>query len=376
MIPETQMGQRKQAGFSKTDMTMLVLVVLLAVFGLTVLGSASEYNGRVRFGDSAYYFKKQLFATALGLGAMYVVSIMDYHFFVRLAPVLYLLSMALSTAVLLFGQEINGSKRWLNLGPLSFQPSEFAKVAVILFLTWQIERVENTEGFWFMCRTMFTLLPIVGLVGSNNLSTAIIILGIGVILIFVSNPRYMQFIGLAAAGVSFIAVFLAAESYRLERLAIWRNPEKYEKGFQTIQGLYAIGIGGIFGRGLGSSLQKLGFVPEAQNDMIFSVICEELGLGGAVLLMLVFGMLLWRLCVNAMHGADLAGMLICGGIMGHLAIQVILNIAVVTNTIPNTGITLPFISYGGTSVVFLLGEMGLALGVSSHRKGVYAYNRR
>ena len=376
MIPETQMSQRKQAGFSQIDMTMLVLVVLLAVFGLTVLGSASEYNCRVRFGDSAYYFKKQLFATALGLGAMYVVSIMDYHFFVRLAPVLYLLSMALSTAVLLFGQEINGSKRWLNLGPLSFQPSEFAKVAVILFLTWQIERVENTEGFWFMCRTMFTLLPIVGLVGSNNLSTAIIILGIGVILIFVSNPRYMQFIGLAAAGVSFIAVFLAAESYRLERLAIWRNPEKYEKGFQTIQGLYAIGSGGIFGRGLGSSLQKLGFVPEAQNDMIFSVICEELGLGGAVLLMLVFGMLLWRLCVNAMHGADLAGMLICGGIMGHLAIQVILNIAVVTNTIPNTGITLPFISYGGTSVVFLLGEMGLALGVSSHRKGVYAYNRR
>ena len=376
MIPETQMSQRKQAGFSQIDMTMLVLVVLLAVFGLTVLGSASEYNGRVRFGDSVYYFKKQLFATALGLGAMYVVSIMDYHFFVRLAPVLYLLSMALSTAVLLFGQEINGSKRWLNLGPLSFQPSEFAKVAVILFLTWQIERVENTEGFWFMCRTMFTLLPIVGLVGSNNLSTAIIILGIGVILIFVSNPRYMQFIGLAAAGVSFIAVFLAAESYRLERLAIWRNPEKYEKGFQTIQGLYAIGSGGIFGRGLGSSLQKLGFVPEAQNDMIFSVICEELGLGGAVLLMLVFGMLLWRLCVNAMHGADLAGMLICGGIMGHLAIQVILNIAVVTNTIPNTGITLPFISYGGTSVVFLLGEMGLALGVSSHRKGVYAYNRR
>ena len=376
MIPETQMSQRKQAGFSKTDMMMLVLVVLLAVFGLTVLGSASEYNGRVRFGDSAYYFKKQLFATALGLGAMYVVSIMDYHFFVRLAPALYLLSMALSTAVLLFGPEINGSKRWLNLGPLSFQPSEFAKVAVILFLTWQIERADNTEGFWFMCRIMFTLLPSVGLVGSNNLSTAIIILGIGVILIFVSNPRYMQFIGLAAAGVSFIAVFLAAESYRLERLAIWRNPEKYEKGFQTIQGLYAIGSGGIFGRGLGSSLQKLGFVPEAQNDMIFSVICEELGLGGAVLLMLVFGLLLWRLCVNAMHGADLAGMLICGGIMGHLAIQVILNIAVVTNTIPNTGITLPFISYGGTSVVFLLGDMGLALGVSSHRKGIYAYNRR
>ena len=348
---------------------MLVLVVLLAVFGLAVLLSTSEYNGRVRFGDSAYYFKKQLFATALGMGVMYAVTVMDYHFFLKLAPAAYLLSMLLSTAVLLFGQEINGSKRWLNLGPLSFQPSEFAKVAVILFLAWQIERTKKrTDGFWFMCRTMLTLLPIVGLVGSNNLSTAIIILGIGVILIFVSNPKYMQFIGLGGAGVSFIAVFLAAESYRLERLAIWRNPEKYEKGFQTIQGLYAIGSGGIFGRGLGSSLQKLGFVPEAQNDMIFSIICEELGLTGAAVLILIFGLLLWRLGVIAMHARDLAGALICGGIMGHLAIQVILNIAVVTNTIPNTGITLPFISYGGTSVVFLLGEMGLALNVSRTRK--------
>lgn len=358
-----------QKNFLKVDKTMLMLVVLLAVFGLTVLLSTSEYNGRVRFGDSAYYFKKQLFATALGMGVMYAVTVMDYHFFLKLAPAAYLLSMLLSTAVLLFGQEINGSKRWLNLGPLSFQPSEFAKVAVILFLAWQIERTkERTDGFWFMCRTMLTLLPIVGLVGSNNLSTAIIILGIGVILIFVSNPKYMQFIGLGGAGVSFIAVFLAAESYRLERLAIWRNPEKYEKGFQTIQGLYAIGSGGIFGRGLGSSLQKLGFVPEAQNDMIFSIICEELGLTGAAVLILIFGLLLWRLGVIAMHARDLAGALICGGIMGHLAIQVILNIAVVTNTIPNTGITLPFISYGGTSVVFLLGEMGLALNVSRTRK--------
>lgn len=344
---------------------MLVLVVLLAAFGLAVLFSASEYNGRVRFGDSAYYFKKQLFATALGLCAMYAVSNMDYHFFLRIAPAAYLLSMILSTAVLLVGQEINGSKRWLNLGPLSFQPSEFAKVAVILFLAWQIDRSKKrTEGFWFMCRTMLSLLPIVGLVGSNNLSTAIIILGIGVILIFASNPKYMQFIGLGSAGIGFVAIFLAAESYRLERLAIWKNPEKYEKGFQTIQGLYAIGSGGIFGRGFGNSIQKLGFVPEAQNDMIFSIICEEGGLFGACLVIAVFAVLIWRLMVISIHARDLGGALIAGGIMGHIALQVILNIAVVTNTIPNTGITLPFISYGGTSVLFLLGEMGLALSVS------------
>ena len=355
---------------TKTDTVLLILVLLLAVFGLFMLFSISEYNGRVRFGDSAYYFKKQFFATTLGFLAMYIVAESDYRFFVRLAPAAYLLSMGLSTAVLLVGQEINGSKRWLNFGPLSFQPSEFAKVAVILFLTWQITRSKKTTvGFWFMCRTMMTLLPIVGLVGSNNLSTAIIILGIGVILIFVSDPGYARFIGMGVAGVAVIAVFLAAESYRLERLAIWRNPEKYEKGFQTIQGLYAIGSGGLFGRGFGSSLQKLGFVPEAQNDMIFSIICEELGLTGAFFLIVIFGLLMWRLMVIALHCKDQQGTLICSGIMSHMAIQVILNIAVVTNTIPNTGITLPFISYGGTSVLFLLGEMGLALSVSRKMTG-------
>lgn len=152
--------------------------------------------------------------------------------------------------------------------------------------------------------------------------------------------------------------------------------EKYEKGFQTIQGLYAIGSGGLFGRGLGSSIQKLGFVPEAQNDMIFSVICEELGLFGASLLILVFMLLLWRLCVISTHSRDLLGALLTAGIMAHMAVQVILNIAVVTNTIPNTGITLPFVSYGGTSVVFLLGEMGLALSVSSHKRDSSAYNKK
>lgn len=359
----------RQEKAGKMDLALLTLVLLLAAFGLVILFSASAYNGRVRFHDSMYYFKKQLFATALGLAAMYAVSRMDYHFFVPLAPGAYLLSMGLSSAVLFVGKEINGSKRWLDLGPLSFQPSEFAKVSVILFLAWQISRTQNnTSGIWFMCRTMLTLLPIVGLVGSNNLSTAVIILGIGVLLIFVSNPKYIPFIGMAGAGIGFAAVFLAAESYRLERLAIWRNPEKYEKGFQTIQGLYAIGSGGLFGRGLGKSMQKLGFVPEAQNDMIFSIICEELGLVGAGILILIFGLLLWRLCVISMRSRDLEGALIGTGIMGHMAIQVILNISVVTNTIPNTGITLPFISYGGTSVMFLLAEMGLALSVSSHRK--------
>ena len=352
----------------RMDGTLLILVLLLVVCGLIFLYSTSAYNGRVKFHDPAYYFKKQLFATSLGMMGMYLVSCMDYHILTRVAPFLYVVSMGLSLAVLLFGDEYNGSKRWLSIGPLSFQPSEFAKVAVILLLTYVITNSEKRQdSLLHMAGTMALLLPIVGLVGTNNLSTAIIILGIGVILIFVSNPKYLPFVGIGGVGVLFIGIFLSMASYRLERIAIWRNPEKYEKGFQTIQGLYAIGSGGIFGKGLGSSLQKLGFVPEAQNDMIFSIICEETGLIGACLLILVFALLIWRLMVIATHARDLCGALIAAGIMGHMAIQVILNIAVVTNTIPNTGITLPFVSYGGTSVLFLMGEMGLALSVSRTR---------
>lgn len=353
----------------KADTTLVALVVLLMIAGLVLLYSTSAYNGRVKFNDPAYYFKKQLFAGILGFVGMYLISSMDYHRLLKYAPWLYLLSLGLSTAVLFVGSSINGSRRWLTIGPLSFQPSEFAKVAVILFMTWMVEKTKQKLSGWkFMVMVFVGVLPIVALVGSNNLSTAVIILGIAVILIFVTNPRYLPFVGVAGAGTVLVAVFLSLESYRLERLAIWRNPEAYEKGFQTIQGLYAIGSGGIFGKGIGSSLQKLGFVPEAQNDMIFSIICEETGLVGACLVILAFGLLIWRLMVTAVHAPDLAGTLIASGIMGHIAIQVILNIAVVTNTIPNTGITLPFISYGGTSVAFLLAEMGLALSVTRMRR--------
>lgn len=349
----------------KTDHTLLVLVMFLMVIGLVLLYSTSAYNGRVKFNDPAYYFKKQLFAGILGLFGMYLIAGIDYHILLKYAPWMYLASLVLSTAVLFVGSSINGSRRWLSLGPLSFQPSEFAKVAVILFLAWITERTKlKLSGWKFMVLVFVSVVPIVALVGSNNLSTAIIILGIAVILIFVTNPRYLPFLGIGGAGIALVSVFLSLESYRLERLAIWRNPEAYEKGFQTIQGLYAIGSGGIFGKGLGSSLQKLGFVPEAQNDMIFSIICEETGLVGACFVILAFGLLIWRLMVTAVHAPDLSGTLIAAGIMGHIAIQVILNIAVVTNTIPNTGITLPFISYGGTSAAFLMAEMGLALSVT------------
>lgn len=363
---ETAKKAKKQ-GREPFDYGLMLCVLILVVFGLVVLYSTSAYNGRVKFADSAYYLKKQFFATSLGLAAMYAVSRIDYHKWERLAVLGYLVSIVLSTAVLFFGDEYNGSKRWLSLGPLSFQPSEFAKVAVILLLASVISRrVHKMKSLKQMFLVMLVILPIVGLVGTNNLSTAIIIMGIAVILVFVASPKYLQFVAMGGLGVGFLAIFLSVESYRLERLAIWRNPEAYEKGYQTLQGLYAIGSGGLFGVGYGGSMQKLGFVPEAQNDMIFSIICEEFGLVGAALLMLLFLLMGWRLLMIAVHVTDLFGCMIAVGIMGHIMIQVILNIAVVTNTIPNTGITLPFISYGGTSVLFLLSEMGLALNVSRH----------
>ena len=349
------------------DDTLLVTVLVLVIAGLVLLTSISAYNGNVKFHDSFYYLKKQGFATGLGLVGMAVVSRIDYHRWMPLAVPGYLLSILLGVAVLLFGEEYNGSKRWLSLGPVSFQPSEFAKVAVIVFLSWLIEKnIKKMGKFKSIVLTMLTILPVVGLVGASNLSTAIIILGIGAVLIFTASPKYLQFFWMIAGGAGFMTIFLALESYRLERIAIWRNPEKYEKGYQTLQGLYAIGSGGLFGRGLGNSVQKLGFLPEAQNDMIFSIICEELGLVGAGILIGVFLILIWRFFVIAAKAEDLTGALIATGAMAHMMIQIILNIAVVTNSIPNTGITLPFISYGGTSVVFLLLEMGLVLSVSGY----------
>lgn len=348
------------------DYTLLVVILLLVVIGLILLYSTSSYNGQVKFQDSFYYLKKQGFATVLGLIGMFLVAQVDYHMWVPLAVPGYLAAVCLSIAVIFVGDEYNGSKRWLSLGPLSFQPSEFAKVAIILFLACLVTKnVKKMGKILTLLKVMLPVLPVVALVGASNLSTAIIILGIAAVLIFVASPKYAQFLWMGAAALGFMGIFLALESYRLERIAIWRNPEKYEKGYQTLQGLYAIGSGGLFGRGLGQSIQKLGFLPEAQNDMIFSIICEELGLVGAGAVVLLFLILIWRFFVIASHAKDLLGALIASGAMAHMMIQVILNVAVVTNSIPNTGITLPFISYGGTSVLFLLLEMGLVLSVSN-----------
>ena len=358
-------GAKREKPIKYFDYSLLFIIIFLVCFGLVMLYSTSSYNGEVKFGDAAYYLKKQMFATVLGLVAMYVISKIDYHFWIQFGGVAYLVALILCTSVIFIGSSVNGSKRWLRLGPLSFQPSDFAKLCIIIFLATMISRMpKKMAKFSNVVKVVATVLPIVAVIAYNNLSTAIIILGIAVALVFVASPKYLQFVLMGVMGVAFGVAFIMFESYRADRIKIWLHPENYDKGYQTLQGLYAIGSGGLFGKGLGESMQKLGFVPEAQNDMIFSIICEELGLFGAICVILLFLLMIWRFMVIANNAPDLYGALIVVGVMAHVAIQVILNIAVVTNTIPNTGITLPFISYGGTSILFLLSEMGLALSVS------------
>ena len=357
--------RKKHKKTSYFDYGLLFFVIFLIGFGLVMLYSTSAYNGQVKFGDSAFYLKRQLRATVLGLIAMFLVAKMDYHFWYRNATMIYMLALGLNIIVMFAGSEYSGSTRWLALGPFSFQPSELAKIGVIVFVSYVISRSPKKMSRSQNIGKVFILvMPLFVLVAAANLSTAIIVLGIAFILLFIASPRNKVFVYLILFAVGVIGAFLMVASYRLERVRIWLNPEAYEKGYQTLQGLYAIGSGGLFGKGLGNSLQKLGYVPEPENDMIFSITCEELGLIGAVCVILLFLLMIWRLMVIANNTDDMFGSYMVIGIMSHIALQVILNIAVVTNTIPNTGITLPFISYGGTSSVFLLAEIGIALSVS------------
>lgn len=371
--------RKKQAEYF-FDYTLLFIVLFLLGFGLIMVYSTSSYeasmSARLNY-DEAYYLKHQAAATALGLVAMMVVSRIPYHFWEIFALPGYLVSAVLIALVMTpLGITANGATRWLNLG-VSVQPAEIAKLCMILFLASFIckmgKGIRSFRGFLLVLMVPVPICIMVWQI-TDNMSSAIIIFGIAFLMLFVASPEYKRFLLMGAAGIAGAAllVFVIVQmdssdlSFRGNRILAWLNPEDYATGtgFQTLQSLYAIGSGGIFGKGLGQSIQKLGFLPEAQNDMIFSIICEELGLFGGIAVILLFVLLCWRFMVIANNAPDLFGALLVVGVMGHIAIQVILNIAVVTNTIPNTGISLPFISYGGSSVMFLLIEIGLVLSVA------------
>lgn len=362
------------------DYSLLFIVLFLLGFGLVMIYSASSYTAAQDYhGDAAHYLKRQLVAVIIGLILMIAVANIPYHFWERFALLGYIASAALIPVVLTpLGVESHKARRWIAIPGTGFnvQPAEVAKVGMILFLAVLVckmgKSIRSMKGFFLM---LVMPLPIVAeiYIITKNLSSALIIMSISVLMVFVASPDYKKFILIGAAGLSVAAlvVYLVASgsdffAFRGSRIKAWLDPESdpIGVGFQTLQGLYAIGSGGIFGKGLGQSMQKLSFLPEAQNDMIFSIICEELGLFGAVAVIVMFIMLLWRMMVIANNAPDLFGAMLVVGVMGHIAVQAILNIAVVTNSIPNTGISLPFISYGGSSVMFLLIEIGWVLSVA------------
>ena len=362
------------------DYSLLFTIIFLTVFGLIMIYSSSYYNAQVNGQSPSYYMVRQAQIAFAGFVMMLVISKMNYHFFARFtipAIVVSYVCMLLVNFTSL-GIEVNGKKRWLGTRSLRIQPAELVKVTVILVLAVIITKLGKKINEWRVWGMLAALIgPLALLVTANNLSSGIIIVGIGFVMMFVACKRKWPFV-LTAALIAAVILFaepvaLALEQmgilheYQLERILVWKEPEAYAQdgGFQVLQGLYAIGSGGLLGKGLGQSIQKLSFLPEPQNDMIFAIICEELGWFGAVSVILIFLFMLYRFMVIAGNAPDLFGALLVVGVMAHIAIQVVLNIAVVTNVIPNTGITLPFISYGGTSVLFLMIEMGMVLSVSN-----------
>ena len=362
------------------DYSLLFTIIFLTVFGLIMIYSSSYYNAQVNGQSPSYYMVRQAQIAFAGFVMMLVISKMNYHFFAKFtipAIVVSYVCMLLVNFTSL-GIEVNGKKRWLGTRSLRIQPAELVEVTVIVGLAVIITKLGKKINEWRVWGMLAALIgPLALLVTANNLSSGIIIVGIAFVMMFVACKRKWPFV-LTAALIAAVILFaepvaLALEQvgilheYQLERILVWKEPEAYAQdgGFQVLQGLYAIGSGGLLGKGLGQSIQKLSFLPEPQNDMIFAIICEELGLFGAVSVILIFLFMLYRFMVIAGNAPDLFGALLVVGVMAHIAIQVVLNIAVVTNVIPNTGITLPFISYGGTSVLFLMIEMGMVLSVSN-----------
>ncbi len=361
------------------DYDLLMILVFLMCFGLVMLYSTSAYSANADFGNDMFYFSKQAIISAVSFAFMLFVSKLDYHMYGAFSWQIYYISLFLMLLVKTpLGVEAYGSRRWLQLpGKMTLQPSEIAKIAVILLIPYEICRlgpkIQSKKGIERVCAVGAVAAGGV-MVLTDNLSTAIIVAGITGILIFVAHPKIKPFLQLIAAGAVVVVVGLSylsanissSENFRLRRIITWLDPENHadEGGFQVMQGLYAIGSGGFFGKGLGNSTQKLGVIPEVQNDMILTIVCEELGVFGVIVVLVLFGLLLYRLMFIAKNAPDLYGSLIASGIFAHISLQVILNIAVVTNMMPTTGVTLPFISYGGTSILFLMTEMGIALGIS------------
>lgn len=356
------------------DYTFLLIVVIMMCAGLIMLLSASAPAANVKFGNSYHFFERQLIFAVVGFVAMIVISRIDYHKFKPFTKVFMLICVILLLLVLIPGIGVvhNNSRRWLPLPGFELQPSEFMKLAIGMFFA---AMIENNKYDLSKLRGMLPFFGWIALVAvlmllETHVSGTIVICGIAVAVMIIGGANFKFFVGCGAAAVPAGLLFLTLFPKRWARVISFMDPfaDKRDTGYQVLQGLYAIGSGGIFGLGLGQSVQKYSYLPEPYNDFIFAIVCEELGFLGMALIIGLFIALVVRGIKIAFEAPDVFGCLTVVGIMAQVAIQTILNIAVVTSSIPNTGISLPFFSYGGTAVMVLLAEMGIVLSVSRFSK--------
>lgn len=356
----------------KLDITFLSFVLILLTVGLVMLFSASYAYSYEYYGNSYKFITRQSMFAVLGVAAMLIISKIDYHFWRKFAWIVYGISIAMLAVVKALPPMIKGMdvKRWIVIGPINFQPSEVAKFAVILLFSSLIAaNYKQMKNIKFIALLVLLLAAPCGLVIIEpHLSATVLIFAIGVVLLIVGGLQKRYIFGGIALGAVLGggAIATGVIGYGSDRVKYWLDPWADAKGlgFQTIQSLLAIGSGGILGRGIGQSRQKYLWVPEPHNDFIFAIVCEELGLIGALVIILLFCLLVWRGFSIAMRAKDKFGSLLAIGLTFQVGLQAMLNIWVVTNTIPNTGISLPFFSYGGTSLLILLAEMGIVLSVS------------
>ncbi|MCT4612267.1 MAG: putative lipid II flippase FtsW [Clostridia bacterium] len=368
--------EKRVAG--KCDFVLLFTTLMLVFFGIIMVFSSSYHAALIKTGNILFFVKKQMMWAIIGFVVMIATMNFDYRRYKKLALPMYAGSIILLIAVLIVGKNINNATRWIRIGGVGIQPSEVAKIALILMLALIISSMKDHMKTFksYLFALTFIGVPIL-LIFFENVSTAILVAVIGITIIFAGINSFSDFIRFTVP-VGLIGILILGGAFltnpkfkgRLGRLDIWLNPwsDPTGGGLQTINSLYAIGSGGTFGYGLGQSKQKLGFLPEAYNDIIFSVICEELGLIGGIAVLILFLILIWRGIFIAINLEDTFGSLVAVGIITMIATQVIINISVVTNTIPVTGMPLPFISYGGTSLVITMFSIGVLLNISRYVK--------
>ncbi len=354
------------------DFYFLITVFALLAMGLMMVMSASSESARnasYTGGDAYYFIKRQALWAVISIIAMLCLSVFDYHKLVKWSGVILIITYVLLVMVLVAGTEVNGGQRWLRFGPIQFQPSEAAKVAVILYLAGAI--ANNKKYISTFKRGLLPNLIVIGitaalLIVQPHFSATLLIVAVGIVMLFVGGVDWKQLAAMGTVGAIGAVALVFSSPYRRERVFSFTDPfaDPSDSGYQVVQSLYAIGSGGLFGVGLGQSRQKFSYIPEPQNDFIFAILCEETGFVGALFVTLVFAFLVYRGIKIAMNARDKEGSLIAIGITFLVALQVIMNIAVVTSAMPVTGIPLPFFSYGGTSLLIMMSCMGIMLNIS------------